>query len=151
MKKLIILLMFIGTAQAQEIMIESGAHLSSGSGVAGYVRYISDIRCPWDGRLGFAVGAWDGQYRNSIYTVNCNWILDEKFDFYFGGGLRKHNIPEDVNNDLNFNFGFRFRIKEFKVWGLYGWVDHTSNGEILGIGSDNHEDNIGGIGFSRSW
>jgi hypothetical protein len=101
--------------------------------------------------LGFAVGAWDGEYRNSVYSINCNWILDEKFDFYFGGALRKHNIPEDVNNDLNVNFGLRFRVKEFKYGGSYIWFDHISNGEVLGIGSDNHEDNVGGIGYGVAW
>ena len=149
MKKLIVVLMFVSLpVNAQEIMIEGGSHLSSGSGIAGYVRYISDLRCPWDGRIGFAAGAWDGKYQNSVYSITCNWVMDEKFDLYFGGAIRKYNIPEDVNNDLNFNLGLRFRVKELEHGGLYIWLDHTSNGEVLGIGSDNHEDNVGGIGYS---
>ena len=151
MKKLIILLMFMGAAHADEVMIAGGAHLSSGSGVGGFVRYTSDLRCPWDGRIGVAAGAWDGDYRNNVYVINCNWIMDEKLDLVFGGALRKHNIPEDVNNDLNFEMGVRFRLKETESGGFYAWLYHYSNGEVLGIGSNNHEDNIAGIGYGFSW
>ena len=151
MKKLIILLMFVGPVQAGEIMIEGGSHLSSGSGLAGYVRYVSDIQCPWDGRVGVGIGAWDGQYQNTVYSINCNWIMDEKFDFVFGGALRKHNIPEDVNNDLNFELGIRFQLKELEKGGLYAWLYHQSNGEVLGLGSDNHEDNTAGVGYRVAW
>jgi|GEM_PF-6978521 len=148
MKKLVLLLMFVTPVSAQEIMIEGGSHLSSGSGVAGFVRYTSDIKCPWDGRVGVVAGGWDGQFRNNIFGVNCTWIMDQKFDLVFGGGIRKHDIPEDVNNDLNFEFGIRMRLKELKKGGIYGFLYHWSNGEVLGIGSNNHEDNVGGIGYS---
>ena len=151
MKKLIILLMFVGPVQAGEIMIEGGSHLSSGSGVGSFVRYISDVKCPWDGRIGLAAGRWDGKFSNSVYSINCNWVMDEKFDLLFGGAVRKYNIPEDVNNDLNFELGIRLRLKELKTGGIYGYLYHYSNGEVLGIGSDNHEDNIAGVGYSVAW
>ena len=152
MKKLIFILMFVSlSVNAQEIMIEGGSHLSSGSGVGGFVRYTSDIKCPWDGRMGLAAGAWDGRFRNNVYSINCNWVMDEKFDLVFGGALRKRDIPEDVNNDLNFEFGIRFRLKELEKGGLYAFLYHYSNGEVLGIGSDNHEDNMAGVGYSISW
>ena len=151
MKKLIVLLMFVGSVQAQEIMIEGGSHLSSGSGLAGFIRYTSDMKCPWDGRIGLAAGRWDGKYSNSVYSINCNWVMDRKFDLLLGAALRKDNIPEDVNNDINFELGIRLRLKEFDVGGLYGFLYHYSNGEAIGLGTDNHEDNIGGIGYSVAW
>jgi len=144
-------MMSIGTVQAGEVMFEGGSHLSSGSGLAGFVRYISDIECPWDGRIGLAAGRWDGKFANSVYSVSCNWVMDEKFDLLAGAAYRNHNIPEDVKNDINFELGIRLRLKELKIGGIYGFLYHYSNGEVIGLGSDNHEDNIGGIGYSVAW
>ena len=87
---------------------------------------------------------------------------DEKFDFVFGGALRKHNIPDDVNNDLNFELGIRFGMEWLKERKInndflkalipdYAWLYHQSNGEVLGIGSDNHEDNTAGVGYRVAW